>query len=99
MEVAAERERQEREAERRLREMQQHLESLLKVVRRTQEASSGSVLWAASSQGDQEVKLTRLPKADDVEAYLSTFERMMAEKHKYTYFDMPQSSTSSMKSA
>ena len=69
------------------------------MVRKIQEASSGPVSGAASFQGDQEVKLTRLPKADDVDAYLSTFERMMAEKHKYTYFDMPQSSTSSMKSA
>lgn len=65
MEVAAERKRQEREAERRLREMQQLLESLLKVVRNIQEASSGPVLGAASSQGDQKVKLIRLSKADD----------------------------------
>lgn len=38
-EVAAEHKRQEQEAERRLQEMQQHVESLLKVIRKTQEAS------------------------------------------------------------
>ena len=69
-EAAAERERQEREMERRLQEMQKHVDALLKVVERSHEGTSGA--------GDEkEVRLTKLSEADDVEAYLTTFERMM----------------------
>ena len=72
-EIAAERRQREEETERRLREMQQHVESLLQVVGRTQEATSG----AGSSRGDKEAKVSKLPDEDDIEAYLTTFERMM----------------------
>ena len=76
-EVAAERERQERETNRRLQEMQQHVESLLKVVERTQEASGGPTSGAGSSRGEKEAKVSKLSEDDDIEAYLTTFERMM----------------------
>ena len=54
--------------------MQQHVESLLQVVSRTQEATSG----AGSSHGDKEAEVSKLSDEDDIEAYLTTFERMMA---------------------
>ncbi len=76
-EAAAERERQERETNRRLQEMQQHVESLLKVVERTQEASGGPTSGAGSSRGEKEAKVSKLSEDDDIEAYLTTFERMM----------------------
>ena len=76
-EVAAERERQERETERRLQVMQQHVESLLKVVEKTQEASGGPTSGAGSSHGEKEAKVWKLSEKDDIEAYLTTFERMM----------------------
>ena len=52
-EIAAKRERQEREMERRLQEMQQHVKSLLQVVSKTQEASGGPTSGAGSSHGDR----------------------------------------------
>ena len=76
-EIARERRQREEETERRLREMQQHVESLLQVVGRTQEARSGHSLGAGSSHGDKEVKVSKLSEEDDIEAYLTTFERMM----------------------
>ena len=76
-EVAAERERQDRETQRRLQEMQQHVESLLKVVEKTQEASGGPTSGAGSSHGEKEAKVSKLSEEDDIEAYLTTFERMM----------------------
>ena len=57
--------------------MQQHVESLLKVVGKTQ-VSGGPVSGVASTQGDKEVKLARLSETDDVEAYLTTFKWTMA---------------------
>ena len=76
-EAAAERERQERETERRLQEMQKHVDALLKVVERSHEGASGAKreVWGAGDE--KEVRLTNLSEADDVEAYLTTFERMM----------------------
>ena len=57
--------------------MQQHVESLLQVVGRTQEVRSGHSLGAGSSHGDKEAKVSKLSDKDDIEAYLTTFERMM----------------------
>ena len=57
--------------------MQQHVESLLKVVERTQEASSGYGLGAGSFHGEKEAKVSKLSQ-DDIEAYLTTFKRLMA---------------------
>ena len=56
--------------------MHQHMESLLKVVEKTQETSGGPTLEAGSSHGEEE-KVLKLSEEDDIEAYLSTFERMM----------------------
>ena len=53
--------------------MQQHVDSLLQVVGRPHEAASG----AGSSRGDKEAKVSKLSDEDDIEAYLTTFERMM----------------------
>ena len=75
--IARERRQREEETERRLREMQQHVESLLQVVGRTQEARSGHSSGAWSSHGDKEAKVSKLSDEDDIEAYLTTFERMM----------------------
>ena len=75
--IARERRQHEEETERRLREMQQHVESLLQVAGRTQEARSGHKLGAGSSHGDKEAKVSKLSDEDDIEAYLTTFERMM----------------------
>ena len=55
-EIAAELCQQEEETERRLREMQQYVESLLQVVGRTQEAMSG----VGSSRGDKEAKVSKV---------------------------------------
>ena len=75
--IARERRQREEETERRLREMQQHVDSLLQVVGRTQEARGGHSLGAGSSHGDKEAKVSKLSDEDDIEAYLTTFERMM----------------------
>ena len=72
-EIAAERRQREEETERRLREMQQHVDSLLRVVEKT---TSGLGLGAGGSH-ESEAKVSKLTEADDIEAYLTTFERLM----------------------
>ena len=67
------RRQREEETERRLREMQQHVDSLLRVVEKT---TSGSGLGAGGSH-ESEAKVSKLTEADDIEAYLTTFERLM----------------------
>ena len=67
------RRQREVETERRLQEMQQHVESLLKVVEKT---TSGLGLGAGGSH-EGEAKVSKLTEADDIEAYLTTFERLM----------------------
>ena len=74
-EIAAEREKQE--TERRLQEMQKHLDALLKVVKRSHEWTSGAKREARSAVDGKEVRLTKLSEEEDVEAYLTTFEWMM----------------------
>ena len=59
-EVAAKHDRQEWETQRRLQEMQQHVESLLKVVKKTQEASGGTTSGAGSSHGEIGAKVSKL---------------------------------------
>ena len=76
-EAVAERERQERETERRLQEMQKHVDALLKVVEKSHDGTSGAKREARGAGDEKEVRLTKLSEADDVEAYLTTFERMM----------------------
>ena len=77
-EAAAEREQQERETKRRLQEIQKHVDVLLKVVERSHEGTGGTKRETWGADDDKRVKLTKLSEADDVEAYLTTFERMMA---------------------
>ena len=93
-EIAAERERQERETERRLQEMQKHVDALLKVVERSHEGTGGAKRETRGAGDDKEVKLTKLSEADDVEAYLTTFERMMAafevQKERWVFKLAPQ---------
>ena len=56
--------------------MQQHIDSLCG------RKDPGGQQWASVKGdlplGDKEIKLARLSEADDVEAYLTTFEQMMA---------------------
>ena len=47
------------------------------MVGKTQEASGGPTSGAGSSHGDREAKVSKLSEDDDIEAYLTTFERMM----------------------
>ena len=56
--------------------MQQHVESLLHVVGRTQNVRSGHTS-EGSSNGDKEAKVSNLSDEDDIEAYLTTFETMI----------------------
>ena len=77
-EAAAERERQKRETERRLQEMQKHVDALLRVVERSHGETSGLKKGARRAGDDKEIKLTKLSDSDDVQAYLTTFECMMA---------------------
>ena len=65
------RRQREEETERRLREMQQHIDSLLRVVEKTSRLGSG----AGGSHESEAV--SKLSKANDIEAYLTTFERLM----------------------
>ena len=70
--------------------MQQHVDSLLQVVGRTHEATSG----AGSSRGDKEAKVSKLSDEDDIEVYLTTFERMMVAygvpKDRWVFREAPQ---------
>lgn len=77
-EIAAERERREREEERRVTAMQDQMEALMKMV----EASlGGKTVGSSKTQektlGEHDLKLCRLTDEDDIEAYLTTFERMI----------------------
>ena len=51
--------------------MHQHVESLLKVIEKTQETSGGPTLEAGSSHGEEEEKVLKLSEEDDIEAYLN----------------------------
>ncbi len=53
------------------------MDALLRVVERSHEGTSGTK-GAQGVGDDKEVKLTKLSESDVVEAYLTTFERMMA---------------------
>ena len=70
--------RQECETERRLQEMQKHIDALLKVVGKSQAGTSDAKKGAWSSGDDKEGRLTKLSESNDVKAYLTTFERMMS---------------------
>ena len=58
-------------------EMQKHMTMLLKVVERSRERTVGAKREARRTGDDKGVTLTKLFKADDMEAYLTSFEQMM----------------------
>lgn len=66
-----ERRRYAEESKGRMQEMRRQMEHLQRLV--TEQASAS---WKKSS-GSDNVKLTRLGEGDDIEAYLTTFERIM----------------------
>lgn len=70
-EIAEDRRRREEENEHRMREMRQQMDMLQRLV--TERATSAPVRVSDA----EPVKLTRLAESDDIEAYLTTFERMM----------------------
>ena len=72
-EIAEERRRYTEESERRMDDMRKQMECLQKIVT---EHSTGSAPPRERS-GTEAVKLTRLADNDDIEAYLTTFERVM----------------------
>ncbi len=69
-----ERQRQAEEAERRAREVQQQMHLLQGLVQGLQK--QGEVA-AIKADRDKDVKLTKLTERDDIEAYLTTFERLI----------------------
>ena len=71
-EVQESRERQEEEWRAEQREMQEHMQTIMEMMR-----TSGKTSKAKPSAGIS-VKLVPLAENDDVEAYLVTFERIMA---------------------
>ena len=86
-EFAAERAARERDAERRIQDMQAQMEALVKLVGDSHKARAplGSV---------PQVKLVPLTEQDDIESYLVTFERIMdaykITKEQWTYYLAPQ---------
>ncbi len=77
-EALAEERRQREEAlaeERRRQEEQMHL--LMRLVEGTTERLRVAETGPGAASPDEKVKLTRLTESDDVEAYLTTFERLM----------------------
>ena len=64
--------RQREETERRLREMQQYVDNLLRVVEKTI-----SRLGSGAGGSHESEAVSKLTKANDIEAYLTTFERLM----------------------
>ena len=85
--IAEDREHRDREAVERTRLMEKQMEALQDMV----EASSKR---EATPRESEQPKLTKLTEQDDVEAYLTTFERMMGvfrvEKEKWAYKQAPQ---------
>jgi precorrin-3B methylase len=74
-ERAEERRRYEEESERRIRDMTKQFEILREMV---SAHTAHPIATPIGAQREREsVKLTRLSDSDDIEAYLTTFERMM----------------------
>ena len=71
--MEAERQRRERETGKQMEELRGHLETLMKVV-----ADSRLKTEGVSRKQELSVKLVPLTEKDDIEAYLVTFERIMA---------------------
>ena len=90
-EIANERERRDREVEARVQKMARQMEVMRSLVKESQKEPEEIVAWVGSEQA---MKLTKLTESDDVEAYLTTFERMMeayqVDKAKWAYLLAPQ---------
>jgi hypothetical protein len=90
-EIAQERERRDREMDARVREMSQQMELMRELVEKNQNGREGRENVLTSGE---HLRLTKLSDQDDIEAYLTTFERMMkaykVEKAKWVYLLAPQ---------
>ena len=75
--AAAERERQEEKHAVNMRLMQQQVEMLQGLVERERRGDEST----RGATGAEPVKLTKLAEGDDIEAYLTTFERVMHVAH------------------
>ena len=84
------RERREKEADERMRVMQRQVEALERLVTE----SSRREPAAHHGLGAGQPKLTKLAEDDDIEAYLTTFERLMAvfevDRARWSYMLAPQ---------
>ena len=85
--LAEERERREEERERREEETKKHMELLLKLVEGVQGNKGGGLESHSMCETEKEARVTKLTEDDDddIEAYLTTFERMMDA------YEVPQS--------
>ena len=83
------------------RAMQAHMESLMRIVERShsreESRSGGDAMLSSATTGRRnlsELKLTKLADNDDIEAYLTTFERLAGgfgiEKERWAYLLAPQ---------
>ena len=75
-EMVAERERREREEEKRTRAMQEQMDAIMRIVEATR-AAPRAALDDREGISERDLKLCTLTEANDIEAYLTTFERMM----------------------
>ena len=86
--MVEERQRRERETGKQMEELRAHLESLMKVVADSRKPE------VVSQKRELSVKLVPLTEKDDIEAYLVTFERIMAahrvEKDCWSQYLAPQ---------
>ena len=73
--LTQERERREREVEEQRKFMQEQMDLLMKLV---QEQARSATPGNGTVTVERDVKFTKLTEADDVEAYLTTFERTMS---------------------
>ena len=90
-EVAEERRQREREIEQQRKQMQEQMDLLMKLVKDQTESRAEET---RSTTVGREVKFSRLTDSDDIEAYLTTFERTMnafkITKEQWVYKLAPQ---------
>ena len=89
-EIARERTRRDEEMQQRVQDMTQQMELMRQLVEKGKPESEG----ATRTQLGEPLRLTKLTNTDDVEAYLTTFERMMkayaVEKARWAFVLAPQ---------
>ena len=73
----------------RVREMSQQMELMRELVEKNQNGREG---WENAFESEEHLRLTKLSEQDDIEAYLTTFERMMKayKVAKWVYLLVPQ---------